>query len=412
MREQRAEHAATDAIGPADLASGAIGKRTLVDAAYPPSAPGSSPAKGGPPIVQAKPSATSTDESPRPSHNLSEISKTAIDELDGGKSMKVLLSTVLAAAKLHELPAFTAILRAAPHDTHGDHFIFLIHELHEDYGSQATVSILQAFADSGINITAKLDAYDLQPLAAVATFKSTAVRFKELYLSGDLPEADMRRIGVLLREAETALRSIEGPPKKHGPQVKLAGVAGAAVAAWQLAGALAADDVTAVGVAADVAIPFVVGGAIVLTGIAALSGGPKPTMLDYAPARKAVEAALRQMTDLLAISTAMAVQGEQARGQMRNLAMHLARLLVLASVGGHSPKEPPKKNNDNDKHWWSEIKASLKNFLQATKGASRKQVLRELLKKYSEAQIVEIEAALARAEELMGENLGRILPPP
>jgi hypothetical protein len=412
MREQRAERAATGAIGPADLASGAIGKRTLVDAASPPSAPGASPAKGGPLIVQAKPSATSTDESPKPSHNLSEISKTAIAELDGGRSMKVLLSTVLAATKLHELPGFTAILQAAPHQTHGDHFIFLIHELQDNYGSQATVSILQAFADAGINITAKLDAYDLQPLAAVATFKSTAVRFKQLYLSGDLSEADMRHIGILLREAEAALRSIEGPPKKLGPQVKLAGAAGAAVATWQLAGALAADDVTAVGIADDVAIPFVVVGAIVLTGIAALSGGPKPTMLDYAPARQAVEAALRQMTDLLAISTAMAVQGERARGQMKNLAVHLARLLVLASVGGHPPEEPPKKNNDDDKHWWSEIKASVKNFLQATKGASRKQILRELLKYYNEAQLAEIEAALARAEDMMGENIGKLLPPP
>lgn len=412
MREQRAERAATGAIGPAGIASGAIGKRTLVDAASPTSAPDAAPANSGPPIVQAKPSATSTDESPRPSHNLSEISKTAIDELNGGKSMKVLLSTVLAAAKLHELPAFTAILKAAPHNVHGDHFIFLIHELQDDYGSQATVSILQAFADAGINITAKLDAYDLQPLAAVATFKSTTVRFKQLYLSGDLSEADMRHIGVLLREAETALRSIEGPPKKHGPQVKLAGVAGAAVAAWQLAGALAADDVTAVGVADDVAIPFVVVGAIVLTGIAALSSGPKPTMLDYAPAKKAVEIALRQMTDLLAISTALAVQTDRARGQIRNVATHLARILVLASVGGHPPGEPPKKNDRDDKHWWSEVKASLKNFLQATKGASRKQIMRELLRYYSEDQIAEIEAALARAEEMMGENIGRILPPP
>jgi hypothetical protein len=415
MREQRAERAANAAIGPADLASGAIGKRTLVDAALPPPAPGAappSPGRSGPPVVQAKTSAANADESPRPSHNLSELSKTAIEELDGDKSKKVLLATVLSAAKLHELPAFTAILKAAPDSTHGDHFIFLINELQDDYGSQATVSILQAFADAGINITAKLDTYDLQPPAAVATFKSTAARFKELYLSGDLSEADRRLIGALLREAEGALRSIEGPPKNRGPQVKLAGVAGAAVAAWQVAGALAADDVTAVGVADDVAIPFVVVGAIVLTGIAAFSGGPKPTMLDYAPARKAVEAALRQMTDLLGISTAMAVQGERARGQIKNLAKHLARLLVLASVGGHPPEEPPKKNNDDDKHWWSEIKASLKNFLQATKGASHKQVLRELLKYYSEAQLAEIEAALARAEELMGENIGKILPPP
>src|SRR5262249_27006644 len=145
---------------------------------------------------------------------------------------------------------------------YGDHFIFLINELQEDYGSQVTVSILQEFAAAGINIAAKVDTYDLQPLAAVATFKATASQFKALYLSGDLSEADARSIEILLREAESALRSIEGPPKKLGPRVKLAGVAGAAVAAWQLAGALAADDVTGVGVADDVAIPFVVVGAI------------------------------------------------------------------------------------------------------------------------------------------------------
>lgn len=415
MREQRAERAANGALGPADLASGAIGKRTLVDAMSPSSAPSaapSAPGNGRPPIVQAKPSATSPDEIPKPSHNLSEISKTAIDELDGDKSKKVLLSTVLAAAKLHELPAFTAILKAAPDATFGDHFIFLINELQEDYGSQNTVSILQLFADAGINITAKLDTYDLQPLAAVATFKSTAVRFKQLYLSGDLSQADMQRVGILLREAETALRSIEGPSRKPGPQVKRAGVAGAAVAAWEIAGALAADDVTAVGVADDVAIPFVVVGAIILTGIAALSGGPKPTMLDYAPAKNAVQSALRQMTDLLAISTAMAINGEGARGQISNVAVHLARLLALASVGGHPPNEPPKKNDDNDKHWWSEIKGSFRKYLQATKGASRKQIMRELLKGYTEAEIAEIEQALARAEEMMGENIGKVVPPP
>lgn len=171
MREQRGERAANAAIGPTDLASGAIGKRTLVDAALPPPAPGAaspSPGRGGPPVVQAKTAAANADESPRPSHNLSELSKTAIEELDGDKRKKVLLATMLSTAKLHELPAFTALLKAAPDSTHG---IFLINELQDDYGSQATVSILQAFADAGINITAKLDTYDLQPLAAVATFR-------------------------------------------------------------------------------------------------------------------------------------------------------------------------------------------------------------------------------------------------
>jgi hypothetical protein len=415
MRDQQTERAVNAVSGAADLASGAIGKRTLVDSVSRPSAPGAGPARsadGRPPVVQAKRSATDTDESRKPSHNIAVIAKEAIEELDGDKRKKVLLAEVLAAARLQELPAFTAILKAAPHETYGDHFIFLINELEEDYGSQSTVSILQEFAKAGIDITSKLDAYNLQPLAAVATFKLTAERFKTLYLSGDLSEADQRRIGFLLGDAGAALRSIEGPPRKHGPQVKQAGVAGAAVAAWELAGALAADDVTAVGVADDVAIPFVVVGAIVLTGIAAFSGGPKPAVLDFGPAKTAVQAALRQMTDLLAISSAMAVQGVRARGQIKNVAMHLARLLVLASVGGHPPEEPPKKDGDNDRHWWKEIKASVKEFLQATKGASRKQILRELLRTHSEAQIAEIEAALARAEAMMGENIGRIFPPP
>jgi hypothetical protein len=38
--------------------------------------------------------------------------------------------------------------------------------------------------------------------------------------------------------------------------------------------------------------------------------------------------------------------------------------------------------------------------------------MRELLKGFNEAQIAEIEATLARAEQMMGENVGRILPPP
>ena len=191
------------------------------------------------------------------------------------------------------------------------------------------------------------------------------------------------------------------------------GVAAAAGVAWKLAGALAVDDVTGIGVADDVAIPFVIVGAAALSAIALVTGGPKPVTLDYGPARAKIEAALRQMADLLAVSTAMAVQGARAKGQLENVAAHLARLLVLASVGGFPSGEPPKKDDRNDKHWWAEIKASLKAYFQATKGASKKQIMRELLKQgFTEAQIVEIEAALARAEQMMGEQLGRIIPPP
>jgi hypothetical protein len=45
-------------------------------------------------------------------------------------------------------------------------------------------------------------------------------------------------------------------------------------------------------------------------------------------------------------------------------------------------------------------------------GASNKQIKRELLKYFKEAELVEIEAALIRAEQMMGEKIGRLLPPP
>lgn len=114
MKDQRAVRAASLPIEPAQLAAGATGKRTLVDSASAAGMVPPAPARGGTSIVQAKTSATTTDQSSKPSHNLSAISKTAIEELDGDKSKKVLLATVLAAAKLQELPAFTAILKAAP----------------------------------------------------------------------------------------------------------------------------------------------------------------------------------------------------------------------------------------------------------------------------------------------------------
>jgi hypothetical protein len=112
-----------------------------------------------------------------------------------------------------------------------------------------------------------------------------------------------------------------------------------------------------------------------------------------------------------AANLAMAVQGARAAGQLGNIARHLSRLLALGSVGGRPSGEPPKKNDRDDKHWWSEIKASLKDYLQATKGASRKQIMRELQRAFSDAELAEIESALARAEELMGEQIGPILPP-
>lgn len=108
----------------------------------------------------------------------------------------------------------------------------------------------------------------------------------------------------------------------------------------------------------------------------------------------------------------MEMQGPRAAGQLTNVARHLARLLGRGSVGGVPSGEPPKNKNDNDNHWWKEIKGSLRQFWQAIKGASRKQVLAALAKAgVSQAEVSEVEAALKEAGELMGEDPGPLLPP-
>jgi hypothetical protein len=187
-------------------------------------------------------------------------------------------------------------------------------------------------------------------------------------------------------------------------QARQAGMAPLALAG----GGILADDATGVGVADD---PL-----LILVGIAMLAvliaTSPKAPQADMDDAWRRVAEDLRQLGEI-GTGIAMAVQGPRAAGQLTNIARHLARLLALGGVGGVPSGEPPKNNNDNDKHWWSEIKGSIAQFLQAIKGASRKQVMRELIKQgFTEAQIAEIEAALARAAQQMGETIGNLLPPP
>jgi hypothetical protein len=173
-------------------------------------------------------------------------------------------------------------------------------------------------------------------------------------------------------------------------------------------GVLVADDATGFGAADD---PL-----LILVGIAALAvmimTAPPAPQRDLDEAWRRVGESLRDLGQI-GTGIAMAIQGPRAAGQLTNIARHLARLLALGSVGGVPSGEPPKNNNDDDPHWWTEIKGSVRQFLQAIKGASRKQVMRELIKHgFTEAQIAEIEAALARAAEQMGEAIGNLLPPP
>jgi Domain of unknown function (DUF4157) len=226
----------------------------------------------------------------KPSRDLEDFARTAIRGLDDdNKKMKFV--AVVSAANRSELPAFAAILRAKPHRTYGDYFIFLIAELEQDWGSRRTVTILQWFADAGVDIS-KLN-YSLDPLAAVARFRSLVQRYQAALSSGRVREADRQRVGQAIAEADMALRGIEGPARKPGAQVQqMGGVALAAGALWTTAGILAADDVTVIGVADDVAIPFVIIAAATLSAIALFTGGRKPEILDYGPAKAKVDAAL------------------------------------------------------------------------------------------------------------------------
>lgn len=106
------------------------------------------------------------------------------------------------------------------------------------------------------------------------------------------------------------------------------------------------------------------------------------------------------------------IQGDQLRGNTERLAEHLARLLGVAAVGGVPSREPPGNNGDHDRHWWREIRAFLGSIRSATRGASRKQVMRELLRrgKFSAEQVLEISAKLIEAAKKLGEPPPPFLP--
>lgn len=345
------------------------------------------------------------------SHQVTQLAQMAVDELDGAQSKKVLLATIINAERLGELPAYLAILKSYGHGEYANYFNYLVSKVQAGFGSQLTVSILEQFADAGVHISRQVSG-DLTPLASVAEIKSVMRRFNTLLTSGDLARSDIAALNQLLSTASSAIRRIETHQGPHLPQVRQMNVAGVAGSLWATAGALAADDVTVIGIADDVAIPFVVIAAAALSAYALLKNSTAE-VLNYEPAREAVQAALREMTDLLAVSSAMAVQGAQAAGQVGHLAEHLARILGVAAVGGVPSGEPPKKNDRDDEHWWTEIKAAVKNFMQATKRGSLKQIMRELAKRgFGQKEMAEIEAMLKKAGEMMGEDLGPLLPPP
>ena len=127
--------------------------------------------------------------------------------------------------------------------------------------------------------------------------------------------------------------------------------------------------------------------------------------------RREAPAGGRARRGRVAAITVLAIQGPRLAGQVRNVGRHLARLLALGAVGGVPSGEPPKNDNRNDKHWWKEVLASLKQIQQAIGLASRKQVLRELLKQgITEEQVGDIATGLSEAAKMLGEDVPPFLP--
>jgi hypothetical protein len=172
-------------------------------------------------------------------------------------------------------------------------------------------------------------------------------------------------------------------------------------------GVVIGDDATVIGVADDWLLP-VIGLGLLATYLFTRSPASNQELAQsWSQVTSSIKAAAAAGTGLIALK----INGERIRGNTQRLAEHLARLLRLTNVGGVPSGEPPSPNNDNDPHWWTEIKAFLKNIATGMGDASRKQVMRELQKKFTEEQILEIERRLIEAAKKVGEDPPPFLPP-
>lgn len=215
-----------------------------------------------------------------------------------------------------------------------------------------------------------------------------------------LTREDRQRLAPLLAEAMAQLDRYQKLAAEGSSRTKALATIGV------MSAGVLADDATVIGTVDDVALP--------LLGLAALitlvATRPRPSEVDLDSAWQNVVGALKDLSGAGA-GIVLAVQGERLAGNTRQLATHLARLLGLGSVGGVPSGEPPKRNNDDDPHWWSEIKSFLKAIGQSIKGASRKQIMRELLRRgFTEEQILEIERRLIEAAAKFGERPPPFLP--
>ena len=211
-------------------------------------------------------------------------------------------------------------------------------------------------------------------------------------------EAEVHRRNEQQRASADASRPQAAGKTEGGttPSIAQAGVGAAAVAGGlgttATLGGGAAGGVTTAGGAATGAGVGAGGSALMavaapVTAFLAVTLYPRGTIMSGEEERQ------------LLLQIAMRV-GDQVRSLTGQLAIHLARFLGT-SVSGRPPDHQRDPKRDRP-HWWTEIKNFIKEI--QSKGLSKKQLLRELLKKFSPEQLAEIREALRRVAEAMGED--------
>ena len=234
----------------------------------------------------------------RASRTIRDFVAKIVEKVDDDDADKVFLSLVLNGIKL-DAKEFGGLLIARRNDKHGNYLTAVVRMLEDEWGTRLTVRVLEALALRGVAVHGAVKA----PTSAAGGRRAIQGPAGDVQRPGRAGRGQRRgqRVNASAAAVADILRTIEARRRKAGVPVELAG--GAAVAAgalWKVAAGLAADDVTGVGVADDIAIPFVVIGAVVLSGVALFAGRTPPEILDYAPAQAAAKAAVLLMQQVVA----------------------------------------------------------------------------------------------------------------
>lgn len=160
--------------------------------------------------------------------------------------------------------------------------------------------------------------------------------------------------------------------------------------------ALVADDVSGVGAADDVLLPFVA----LATLIVHVRTRAPASDLELQAAMNQLEASIDAAAHAgQAVLMAQQV-GTQIRSWTSRIARHLARMLGR-TVGGEPPDHQRDPEGDR-RHWWKELMTLLDSVMK--KALTPKQLLRELMKKFTPEQLAEIRQAFREAAKLMKQD--------